>query len=107
MDELSTKLNEILNDEESMARFKSLAENLLSSENKSDNGDISSNEIKTVMGIINRIKSTGDDKRTALLTALKPNLSPEKQERVDTAVKLLKLIEILPYLRESGILNIL
>lgn len=113
MDNLSSKLSEILNDEESMKKVKALAEGLLSdganeekNNNSSESTGLSANELNSVISIINRIKSSGDDRRTALLLALKPNLSKEKQEKVDTAVKLLKLIELLPYLKESGILSI-
>ena len=110
MDDLSRKLSEILNDEESMNKVRSLAENLLSSDengdNEAENYGLSAGELSKIMGIIGRLKNGKDDKRTALLAALKPNLSKEKQEKVDVAIKLLKLIEILPLLKESGILNI-
>ncbi len=110
MDDLSQKLTEILNDEESMNKVRSLAENILSNNetqiNSEDNFGLSANELSMIMGIIGRLKNGKDDKRTALLSALKPNLSAEKQEKVDVAIKLLKLIEILPLLKESGILSI-
>ena len=110
MDDLSRKLTEILNDEESMNKVRSLAENILSNNetqsNSDDNFGLSANELSMIMGIIGRLKNGKDDKRTALLSALKPNLSAEKQEKVDVAIKLLKLIEILPLLKESGILSI-
>lgn len=38
-----------------------------------------------------------------LLLALKPLLREENRSKVDTAVKLLKLISLLPLLRESGL----
>lgn len=111
MEDLSEKLSEILNDEESMKKVRSLAENLLSkeSEESKESGDllgIDPAEINQIISILGRLKNKGDNKRTALLLALKPNLSEEKQKKVDTAIKLLKLIEILPYLKESGILNL-
>ncbi len=108
MDDLSTKLSEILNDEESMKRVKNLAESLLADKESpaENNTGLDAGEINAVMKILGRLKSGSDDNRTALLLALKPNLSKQKQEKVDNAVKLLKLIEILPYLKESGILNI-
>ena len=120
MDELSNKLAEILNNPESMNKFKKMAESLLGEEekpketeqksdltsliNSNDMPDIS--EINKIMQIVSRFKSKGNDSRTALLLALKPNLSEPKQEKVDTAVKILKLIEILPFLKESGIFNL-
>lgn len=112
MEDLSEKLNDILNDEESMKKVKALAEGLLSKESNEESntnnifGDIDPNELNTIISVLGRLKNGKDDKRTALLTALKPNLSEEKQKKVDTAIKLLKLIEILPYLKESGILNL-
>ena len=59
-----------------------------------------------IMSIMGRLNSKNDDCRTALLTALKPNLSEERRKKVDTAIKILKFIEILPLLKESGILNL-
>ena len=111
MDDLSAKLNEILSDEKSLNQFKALAENLLSSEkeekeNGSEGFGISGDEAQKILGVFSRLKTREDDKRTALLSALRPNLSPEKQKRVDTAIKLLKLIDMLPLLKESGILNL-
>ncbi|MCQ2454616.1 MAG: hypothetical protein MJ090_00495 [Clostridia bacterium] len=108
MDDLSQKLSEILSDEESMNKVRSLAENLLAGNETTDNDDfgLSPKEISSVMNILGKLKTGKDDKRTALLVALKPNLSPEKQDKVDVAIKLLRLIEVLPLLKESGILNI-
>ncbi len=45
--------------------------------------------------------TTSDNER--LLLALKPLLREENQAKVDTAVKLLKLISLLPLLRETGL----
>ena len=44
---------------------------------------------------------TSDDEK--LLMALKPLLREENRGKVDTAMRLLKLIELLPLLKESGI----
>jgi len=107
MDDINEALSGILNDPESMKKVKSLAESLLGSNEKSDEIGISSDEIRIISTLMSNIKSQGNDKRTALLLALKPNLSAEKQEKVDVAIKLFKLISILPYLKESGLLNIL
>jgi len=37
--------------------------------------------------------------------ALNPHLSEESQRRVDTAVKILRVIDLLPALKESGLLE--
>ena len=112
MDELGEKLAEILNDPESMNRVKQMAENLLG-ENSSQGDTLpqlsgntaDADDIKKIMFIMSKLKNAGNDSRTKLLLALKPNLSEPRQEKIDTAVKILKIIEILPYLKESGILN--
>ncbi len=49
--------------------------------------------------------SGSDDKNIALLTALKPHLSEEKQYKVDKAVKIMHLLEIYSVLKESGLLK--
>lgn len=45
------------------------------------------------------------DKNTQLLLALKPHLRPENRQKVDGALKLMKIINILPILKESGLLG--
>lgn len=49
--------------------------------------------------------SGSDDKNIALLTALKPHLSEEKQYKVDKAVKIMHMFEIYSVLKESGLLK--
>ena len=45
------------------------------------------------------------DDSTRLLLALKPHLKPENRRKVDSAMKLMKIMNILPLLRDSGILD--
>lgn len=109
MDELSSRLAEILNDPESMNRVREMAQGLFAGEEKSEppqNPFGDAKDIQQIVSLVSRFKNQGDDHRTRLLEALKPNLSEPRQEKVDTAIKLLKIIDMLPTLRESGILNI-
>ncbi len=119
MDDLSEMLAGILNNPESLEQVRQMAENLMGgNEEKPEKGsdpDISSllgdggldiAQMGTVMNILSQLKSRGNDSRAQLLLALKPHLSPPKREKVDTAVKLLKIIDILPLLKDSGILNL-
>lgn len=39
-------------------------------------------------------------KNADLILALKPHLSPESKEKADRAIRILKLFEILPYIKE-------
>ncbi len=52
-------------------------------------------------GILGASGGSSDDEK--LLIALKPLLREENRSKVDTAVKLLKLISLLPLLKESGL----
>ncbi|HZK21446.1 MAG TPA: hypothetical protein VFC76_04120 [Oscillospiraceae bacterium] len=45
-----------------------------------------------------------EDERTKFLMALKPFLSDERKSKADEAAKIVKIINLLPHLRESGIL---
>ncbi len=44
------------------------------------------------------------DEREDFITALKPLLSEERRKKADEAVKLIKLMSIIPILREKGIM---
>lgn len=121
MDDLNEKLAGLLNDPESMNRVRKMAESLLGSQRQEDTpspaspmlsntdsvGIAGGDELRAVMNIMSRLKNEKNDSRTQLLLALKPHLSEPRQEKVDTAVKILRLLDLLPYLKESGVLNLL
>lgn len=119
MDDISEKLAELLNDPESMKRVRAMAENLLGDEdakqqsaaqNKTaaDTPDfgLDAEQIAGIMSVMKRLKNGGNDNRARLLLALKPLLSTPKQEKVDTALKLLKIVDMLPFIKESGLFDI-
>ena len=64
---------------------------------------ISPKEIQAIMKIGSALKTPRQDDRSQLLLALKPHLSPARQERVDQAVKILRILDILPLLKDSGL----
>lgn len=108
MDDINEKLKSLLDDPDSMEKVRLMAESILGEETSENTG---SNDIgldpmtlSKIAGVMKRLNSGGDN-RTALLSSLRPLLSEERQKKVDTAIKLLRLIDILPYLKESGILN--
>jgi len=45
------------------------------------------------------------DKNTDLLRALKPHMRDENKEKIDTAIKIVKITALLPFLRESGLFD--
>lgn len=121
MDELTEKITQILNDPDGMDMVKSLAGSLLGGQNAPqvseekptggalslpDSGGLSLDpkQLGMIMKVMNSLKSNdADDDRIRLLTALRPHLSPERQKKTDTAVKMLKLLKLLPLIRESGL----
>ena len=117
MDDLSATLSEFLKDPESMGKIQEMANNLFNS-NDGNGGNKSGTlkELPNVSGgdnidisaltkVIGLLKTGGTDHRAGLLLALKPHLSEERAERVDKAVKILKLVSLIPVLKEQGILN--
>lgn len=116
MDDLGEKLAGILNDPESMERVRKMAESILGSEASpepeptSPIGDIAgvlgSDELQGIISIISRLKSSGNDPKAQLLYALKPHLSEPRREKVDTAIKILKMIELFPLIKETGLFKL-
>ena len=131
MEDLAEKLSGILNDPESMAQVKSMAESLFSGNGttpdynplsgilgggsgsnplstlmKGDNQGGDMPDVAAIMRVVSLLKNQGNDNRSGLLMALKPHLSTERQSRVDKAVKILKLVSLMPILREQGLLNL-
>lgn len=115
MDELSQMLSGILDSPEGMEKLKTVAESLFNSreepakpkENSNEISDIfggiSPNEISGIMTVARELKKQNNDSRTNLLLSLRPYLSCERQRRLDEAVKILRLINLMPLIKKSGI----
>ena len=113
-DDITEKIQSLLSDEESMKQIQELAamfsgggnsseqpsaENNNAEEN-SENGGFNPLAIMQLMGSL-----SVQDKNCDLLMALRPHLSHEKQQKIDRAVKMLKLYNIFITMRDSGMLN--
>ena len=105
MDDLSARISSILNDPDSMAQIRSMAEGMLGGTEKQKN-DAPDIDIGRLLPMIQKINSKKSDKRCELLMALRPHLSEERQQRVDRAVKILRVIDMLPLLQDSGIFEL-
>lgn len=112
------RITDILSDEESLRQLSELAEMLKTG----DFGDTSQEPTEDCkensgdfggmpdMGMMLKISSlagamNNNDKNTQLLLALRPHLSHDSQQRLDRAIKLLKLISVYETAKESGLLN--
>ena len=111
MDELSARLSQLLDNPEEMEKIRTMAEGLLGGSDKKENqdsgndlfGSLGAGDIETIMQLGNLLRSDTEDNRTRLLMALKPHLSEKRQDRVDRAVKLLRIASILPLISKSGL----
>ena len=96
---LSDNKNEESKDSDTSAENK---ENSADSENNDDIfGGINIDMFMTIGEIMSKMSE--QDKNTELLLALKPHLRDENQAKIDTAVRLFRLISLLPYLKDSGL----
>lgn len=129
MDDIASKITELLNDPEGMQKISSMANTLMQSnndntnnisdiisaattkqneDNSTDNFSIDPMQMGNIMKMMSLIKQQNtDDDNTRLLLALKPHLSDERKKKVDKALSLLKIAKLLPVLKESGIMNLL
>lgn len=115
--ELQDKITEIMSDPQAMENLKSMANELFGSGESGgasaaappaapDGGGLLDGiDPAALLSVVGSLKHSGDDDRTRLLCALKPYLSERRRARVDGAIKILKLLSILPVLKEQGILN--
>lgn len=125
MDDLAEKLSALLDSPEGMEKVRNMAQSLLGddvsldhlaenltgghaeSQNDSQEADgLPASEMALFLKASKLLKSGQEDDRTRLLLALKPHLSPPRRERVDKAVRLLKLFQLAPLLGESGLLQL-
>lgn len=126
MEDLAGQINALLQDPESMEMLSGLAASLMGgeSEEKADAhsdaappapppppqsaalpllSELGAPQLGLLMKLGKLLNSNREDDRTRLLMALRPLLSPDRQGRVDKAVKLIKIAQLLPLLRESGL----
>ena len=109
MDELNERLSALLSNPEGMEKIKAMAQNLIGSpfpESPPAPTEEPGIDIGAVTKMLTLLKNNKEDDRVRLLLALKPNLSPEKQQKVDSAIKILKLIDLAPLLKDAGLFNL-
>ncbi len=131
MDDMSSRLNEILSDPESMEKIRNLAA-LFGSSNQQGGGPAPQQQrpqqsaqsqpsqqnqqsqqgapsldpelMRSMMKLapaFSRLRQ--EDSSTQLLHALRPFLGDSRRRRLDEALRILQLMRMLPYLRNSGI----
>lgn len=56
--------------------------------------------VMRIASVMSKLSSQPEDPRCRLLRDLKPMLSRQRQQRVDTAIQLLQMISLMPVLKE-------
>ena len=102
MSEMQDALNQILSNPEAMKQVQSLGEQL--GLNKPASKPEPKNEMLGAMQSLAPLMSSysADDEVSRLLNALRPFLGEEKLRRLDQAQRLMKLIKVIPLLKDSG-----
>ena len=102
-EDLLAKLFEQLMDTDDSKQESSDADRSDSSEQGDILGGIDIEAIMKMGELMSQMNKQDDS--TRLLLALKPHLKPENRQKVDSAMKLMKIMNILPLLRDSGVLD--
>lgn len=115
MDDINKSISDILSDPGKMQMLQNMASQFFN-QNEPEKPTAPTNSAEDLIGsakglssLISAMGNTnlgGDDESVRLLLALRPHLKDERKLRVDTAVKILKLIRLAPILKQSGLLNI-
>lgn len=118
MADIQDKINQILSNPEALKQVQSLGEQLgltpaaqpkppapepvaMPQSNSIPNAEML-NALTKVAPLMNSMKK--DDNATRLLHALRPFLSIDRQQKLDKAEKMLKIISIMPLLKDSNLL---
>lgn len=119
--DISEQISSLLNSPDGMDKLRSAAASLLGGEPPQSTQPAEKEQpsipglpdgmldnignISSIMRVVSLLKNNKEDDRVRLLLALKPHLSPERADKVDKAVSLLKVAAILPILKEDGLIN--
>ena len=96
MEEWEDRINQVLNDPEQMEKISHLAQSLMGG---GDGETPSASPLEGLgldVGMLGRVgqllsQETGQSRQQGLLSAMKPYLSPKRQEKLDRAMKLARL----------------
>ena len=116
MDDLMSKLQSVLSDEESMKQVRELADMLSGASTEQKAGNTSDAPPQSAQApaidpmMLMKIQSimaqaSKPDKNIDLLLALRPLLKDENTQKLDRIVKLFRLVSLYPAIKESGILG--
>ncbi|MBQ0098249.1 MAG: hypothetical protein KBS62_04875 [Oscillospiraceae bacterium] len=118
MDDISAKIGEILSDPEALKQIEELSSMLGKSDlpsvhkepppPKNDFSSLFQNNdtmkmLSKIVPIMQSIKE--EDDTTRLLFAIRPFLSEKRQKKLDEATKILKMMKLLPLLKDFNLID--
>ncbi len=102
-------ISEILSSlsEDDIKQLQNTASAIFGSSQKTENTEQNKSESASIFSDISKLGTvfSEKDERTAFVEAMKPLLSEERQQKADEVIKILRLIRLVPLLRDSGILS--
>ncbi|MBQ7966138.1 MAG: hypothetical protein IJ331_08665 [Ruminococcus sp.] len=120
MDDLSAKISQILSDPQALQQIKGLGEqlgfpNTFSEPQVNEHREEPQPQMNTgfspdMMSMLTKLapmmnSMNSEDDTTRLLKALRPFLSDERKKKLDEASKLLKMMKLLPLIKDFGVLD--
>lgn len=101
MSEMQDAINQILSDPEAMKQVQSLGEQLGLSKPQPKPEPEGFGALTKLAPLMNSFSA--DDEVSRLLEALRPFLGEEKRRRLDQAARLMRLIKVIPLIKDSGL----
>ena len=102
MDDLSEKLDKLLSSPDSMKRIEEMMTAMGVAAPEPEPAPIDSDfDMSVLFKVLPAIESLSkQDDNTALLHALRPHLQEERRKKLDEAANMMKLIKLLPLIKE-------
>ena len=106
MDDITSTISKLLENPESLSALKNMAQSvMLSISTESGSDGLLPEDMSKIIKVVSRLRSNStEDNNTRLLMSLRPYVSEAKQQKIDEAVKIMKLVSLLPLIKETGIL---
>ncbi|MER2080389.1 MAG: hypothetical protein ABS876_02550 [Ruminococcus sp.] len=105
MSEMQDALNQILSNPEAMKQVQSLGEQLGLSKPAPRPPEPKNEMLGAMQSLAPLMNGFGaDDDISRLFQALRPFLGEEKQRKLEQAQRLMKLIKVIPLIKDSGLL---
>lgn len=110
MEDLNSKLSSLLSDPQAMQEIAALASSLGADSSGVHNAQApaadasAASAMSGIMPLLSSLKS--EDDTTRLLEAIRPFLSPERRSKLDKAKKILRIMRLMPMLRELDLFDL-